>query len=85
MRYCNGVNQKGFVDCDTESGQCEICYLADLEDEVESLRSDSARYQWLRKVTPYRFKKIQDASVTDGGDVLYFHADRFDELVDAAQ
>lgn len=35
-------------------------------------------YRHLQKVTPYRFKKIQDASVTDGGDVLYFHKDRFD-------
>lgn len=45
---------------------------------------DAARYRWLRKVTPYRFKKIQDASVTDGGDVLYFHADRFDAAIDTA-
>ena len=35
-------------------------------------------YRHLQTVTPYRFKKIQDASVTDGGDVLYFHKDRFD-------
>lgn len=35
-------------------------------------------YRHLQKVTPYRFKKIQDASVTDGGDVMYFHKDRFD-------
>lgn len=35
-------------------------------------------YSHLQKVTPYRFKKIQDAAVTDGGDVLYFHKDRFD-------
>lgn len=35
-------------------------------------------YSHLQTVTPYRFKKIQDASVTDGGDVLYFHKDRFD-------
>ena len=35
-------------------------------------------YSHLQKVTPYRFKKIQDAAVTYGGDVLYFHKDRFD-------
>jgi len=35
-------------------------------------------YRHLQKVTPYRFKKIQDASITDGGDVMYFHKDRFD-------
>ena len=35
-------------------------------------------YRNLQKVTPYRFKKIQDASITDGGDVMYFHKDRFD-------
>ena len=35
-------------------------------------------YRHLQTVTPYRFKKIQDASVTDGGDVMYFHKDRFD-------
>ena len=35
-------------------------------------------YRHLQKVTPYRFKKIQDASITDGGDVMYLHKDRFD-------
>lgn len=35
-------------------------------------------YRHLQTVTPYRFKKIQDASITDGGDVMYFHKDRFD-------
>ena len=35
-------------------------------------------YRHLQKVTPYRFKKIQDASISDGGDVMYFHKDRFD-------
>ena len=34
-------------------------------------------YRHLQTVTPYRFKKIQDASITDGGDVMYFHKDRF--------
>lgn len=48
MRYCNGVGQKGLVDCDAENGQCEICYMADLEDEADSLRADAARYRWMK-------------------------------------
>lgn len=70
----------------------------DLDDQLTSLEQrryaeqqarkaaerDAERYRWLRKVTPYRFKKIQDAAVTDGGDVMYFHSDRFDAAVDAA-
>ena len=51
----------------------------------QSAERDAARYRFLRKVTPYRFKKMQDAATTDGGDVLYFHADRFDAAIDAAQ
>lgn len=50
----------------------------------QAAERDAARYRWLRKVTPYRFRKMQDAAVTDGGDVLYFHSDRFDAAVDAA-
>lgn len=50
----------------------------------EAAERVAERYRWLRKTTPYRFKKMQDASVTDGGDVLYFHADRFDAAVDAS-
>jgi hypothetical protein len=42
------------------------------------------KYRWLQKVTPYKFKKMQDASTTDGGDVLYFHENRFDIEVHAA-
>ena len=57
--------------------------LAALREELATAKRDSERYQALRKVTPYRFKKMQDASVTDGGDVLYFHADKFDALMDA--
>lgn len=44
---------------------------------------DARRYRKLRKVTPYRFKKLQDACTADAGDTLYFLADRFDALVDA--
>ncbi|MBI6948576.1 hypothetical protein [Pseudomonas koreensis] len=51
--------------------------------ENEELRQEFDRYGWLQKTTPYRFKKIQDASVTDGGDCLYFHNGRFNDLVDA--
>ncbi|MBI6948564.1 hypothetical protein [Pseudomonas koreensis] len=43
-----------------------------------------ARYSFLRTVTPHKFKKMQEASTTDGGDVLYFHSDRFDAQIDTA-
>ena len=56
MNYCDGVGQKGLVDCDPENGQCEICYMADLEEENEklkaeneSLRADAGRYRHLRE------------------------------------
>jgi len=49
----------------------------------EALATAERRYEALQKLTPYRFKKMQDASVTDGGDVLYFHSDKFDALMDA--
>ncbi|UZE84667.1 hypothetical protein [Pseudomonas viciae] len=51
----------------------------------QAAEREAVRYRFLRKVTPYRFKKMQDAATTDGGDVLYFHADRFDAAVDAAE
>lgn len=57
--------------------------LTAADERADVLERVEARYRWLQKATPYRFKKIQDASVTDGGDVLYFHADRFDAAVDA--
>ncbi|ALQ01444.1 hypothetical protein [Pseudomonas brassicacearum] len=50
----------------------------------QAAEREAVRYRFLRKVTPYRFKKMQDAATTDGGDVLYFHADRFDTAIDAA-
>lgn len=55
--------------------------LRDLAAAPEAPAADAGlvdMYRHLQTVTPYRFKKIQDASVTDGGDVLYFHKDRFD-------
>jgi len=58
------------------------CLAAAEQRNADDLR-DAERYRELRKFTPYRFKKMQDASVTDGGDVLYFHADKFDALMDA--
>lgn len=57
--------------------------LADAERRNADDLRDAERYRKLRTVTPYRFKKMQDASVTDGGDVLYFHSERFDVLMDA--
>lgn len=68
-----------------KSNQCDALQqrLAAAEQRNEDDQRDAERYRKLRKVTPYRFKKMQDTSVTDGGDVLYFHADRFDALMDA--
>ena len=66
------------MDCATALQQ----RLADAERRNADDIRDAERYRELRKITPYRFKKIQDASVTDGGDVLYFHADRFDAQLD---
>lgn len=51
---------------------------------VRELKVDVDRYHKLRTVTPYRFKKIQDGAITDGGDIFYFHSDRFDEALDAS-
>lgn len=59
-----------------------------LMDEVRAenteLRKTAERYRKLRKITPRQFKKIQESATTDGGDVFYFHADRFDAGLDAA-
>ncbi|WP_460143118.1 hypothetical protein [Pseudomonas sp. S3_B08] len=49
----------------------------------QAAEREAVRYRFLRKVTPYRFKKMQDTATTDGGDVFYFHADRFDAAIDA--
>ena len=57
---------------------------ADLIATEQRLAGAERRYRGLQKLTPYKFRKIQDASTTDGIDVLYFHADRFDALLDAA-
>lgn len=53
--------------------------------EIAGLKADADRYRKLQKLSPYRFKKMQDASTTDGGDVFYFHRDRFDAYLDATQ
>ena len=58
--------------------------LTAADERADVLERVEARYRWLQKATSYRLKKLQESSVTDGGDVLYFHADRFDALVDAA-
>ncbi|MGY2441379.1 hypothetical protein [Pseudomonas sp. SDO52101_S400] len=55
--------------------------LAAAEQRISGLK---ARYNFLSKVTPYKFRKMQEAASTDGGDVIYFHADRFDAQIDAA-
>ncbi|MDN6876914.1 hypothetical protein QO209_31100 [Pseudomonas citronellolis] len=55
-----------------------------LIERLERAEKDAARYRELRKLSPHRFRKLQDAATTDGGDVFYFHADRFDAGLDAA-
>ncbi|HHF0638470.1 MULTISPECIES: hypothetical protein [Pseudomonas] len=58
--------------------------LDEVRTENTALRKTAERYRELRKITPHRFKKLQEAATTDGGDVFYFHADRFDAALDAA-
>lgn len=58
--------------------------IAFLRAELAAKSKDAERYRWLQMQSPYRFKKIQDACVIDSVDVLYFKADRFDELLDTA-
>lgn len=52
--------------------------------ELDALRKDAERYRWIRVATPYRFKQLQDAAITDSGDVVYFHHDWMDAAIDAA-
>ncbi|MDH0287727.1 hypothetical protein N7414_01260 [Pseudomonas sp. GD04087] len=58
--------------------------ILDLLERLEKAEKDAERYRELRKITPHRFKKMQEVATTDGGDVFYFHADRFDAALDAA-
>lgn len=51
--------------------------------ERDAAVADAERYRKLRKLTPYRFKKIQDEAIIDAVDVKYFHADIFDAGLDA--
>ena len=51
--------------------------------ERDAAVADAERYRKLRKLTPYRFKKIQDEAIIDAVDVKYFHADIFDAELDA--
>ena len=55
-----------------------------LIERLERAEKDADRYRELRMITPHRFRKLQEAATTDGGDVFYFHADRFDAALDAA-
>lgn len=60
----------------------ETEYVLRLLAERAELKRDAGRYKKLRTVTPYRFKKIQDLAISDGGDVFYLLADRFDAALD---
>jgi len=74
----------GYTADQLNSGNCRItgrAYMDWLAAAPAAPAADAGivdMYRHLQKVTPYRFKKIQDASITDGGDVMYFHKDRFD-------
>lgn len=75
---------------DESIGGQEIQYVRadlyrDMAARLEAAERDAARYRVTQKITPYRFKKIQDASISDACDVLYFHKDRFDSEIDAMQ
>lgn len=71
--------------CDSGGGGIETAFALFLKAMLTAATAAPAAdagivdmYRHLQNVTPYRFKKIQDASITDGGDVMYFHKDRFD-------
>lgn len=55
------------------------------ESALAECREDAERYRWIKKVTPYKFKKIQDECIADAGDTLYFLSDKFDAEIDAAR
>ena len=52
--------------------------------EIAAALRDAERYRWLRTVTPYRFKKLQDACIADATDTAYFLGDKFDTAIDSA-
>ena len=68
----------------SDNSMLRYAYFHGADDGIEPPAAPAAdaglvdMYRHLQKVTPYRFKKIQDASITDGGDVMYYHKDRFD-------
>lgn len=86
-RECRrGADDHGGMDNDYDSALFDRIgdtLLALLAQRAELLR-DVERYQKLRTITPYRFKRIQDSAITDGGDVFYFHSDKFDAGLDAS-
>lgn len=57
MNYCDGVGQKGLVDCDPENGQCEICYMADLEEENKKLKAENEALRKLVSDTAIELRK----------------------------
>lgn len=58
--------------------------IAALLAEHAELKRDAERYRWLQKASPYMHKKIRELAITDGGDVFYFHKDKYDVAIDAA-
>lgn len=83
MNYCDGVGQKGLVDCDPEHGQCDICIIDRLEAEnesmkaeLESLRKDAERYRFLMQS-----EISDDHSPTAGFYVIYEDGRWFGDLL----
>ncbi len=81
---CDGVYRVAIQSETLKEMQAVHSWLTSLNAAPAAPAADAGivdMYRHLQKVTPYRFKKIQDASITDGGDVMYFHKDRFDAAV----
>ena len=70
--------------CGPEELQISAWTMAALLAERAELLRDAKRYRWLQKASPYMHKKIRDLAITDGGDVFYFHKDKYDAAIDAA-
>ena len=69
---------------DAEAIAAAVNFLRTHSAEIAGALRDAERYRWLRTVTPYRFKKLQDACIADATDTAYFLGDKFDTAIDSA-
>ena len=69
---------------DTEADAITAWNTRENSAEIAGALRDAERYRWLRTVTPYRFKKLQDACIADATDTAYFLGDKFDTAIDSA-